>query len=116
MVDPGLDTSLEVLELELPCHVCAAVRCVADEASLAERASISASRLKVEDNENGFNSKLSTKSFEVVFSWSSVNEINVGSFDLGNGPTEGFVSDSSKGRYDLWTDVALVYHPFFSFS
>ena len=77
MVDLGLDTSLEVLELELPCHVCAAVRCVADEASLAERAGISASRLKVEDNENWLNSKLSFQSIECVLSRSSVNEINV---------------------------------------
>ena len=61
MVDLVFDTGLEVLELELSSHVGATVRCVADEASLAERASVSASCLKVEDNENGLISKLSFK-------------------------------------------------------
>ena len=116
MVDLGLNTGLEVLELELSSHVGASVRCVADEASLHERARISAGRLEVVNNENGIVSKLRAQNLESVFSWSSFDEINVRSFNLGNSPTERFASDTSKGFNDLWCDVALVYHPFFSFS
>lgn len=77
MVDLGLDTSLEVLELELPSHVGAAVRRVADEARLDERARVRTSRLIVVDNENGIVSKLAAKNLESIFSWSSFDEINV---------------------------------------
>ena len=116
MVDLGLDTSLEVLELELSSHVGAGVRCVADEARLDERARVRTGRLKVVDNEDGVVSKLAAKNLESIFSWSSFDEINVRSFDLGNSPTERFACDASKGFDDLCSYVSLVYHPFFSFS
>ena len=77
VVDLGLDASLEVLELKLARHVGAFIRCVADEASLAERAAIGTGCLKVEDDEYWVSTKLSDEILKGIFSWSSLDEINV---------------------------------------
>ena len=76
VVDLGLDARLEVLELKLALHAGAFIRCVANEASLAERAAIVTGCLKVENDEYWVSTKLSYELLKSIFSWSGLDEIN----------------------------------------